>query len=250
MAPAVLSLTLAAGSAVADELVVLCPRGVQAPLAALADRFATDTSHRVRFRFGTTGAIARRAAEGEVADVVIVAARAVDELIARGIARSGTRVALGGVGVEIAVKSGTPLPDVSTPEALSRTLVAMPSLGYADPSRGGQGGTHFAAVVERLGLTEILRPRTRLFPEGLQALEAVAAGEVAVAAAPISEILPLSGLALAGPLPPPLRARLTYAAAMLRTSRSPDASRALLSFLASSAARSVLTRGGLDPDGS
>lgn len=155
---------------------------------------------------------------------------------------------LGGVGVGIAVKAGAPRPDVATADALRRALLAAPSIGYADPARGGQGGTHFASVVERLGLTEALRPRTRLFPEGLQALEGVAAGELALAAAPISEILPLSGLALAGPLPPPLQARLAYAAALLAGSRTPDGSRAFLSFLATPAARAILSRAGLEQD--
>ena len=180
--------------------------------------------------------------------MVITAARAIDDLLARGIARPDSRLALGSVGVGIAVKRGAALPDVSTPEALRDALLGAPSLGYADPARGGQGGTHFAAVIKRLGLTETLRARTRLFPEGLQALESVAAGEVALAAAPVSEILPLKGLALAGPLPPSLQARLSYAAALLATSRAPDEGRMLLTFLATPAARAILTRGGLEPE--
>jgi molybdate transport system substrate-binding protein len=230
----------------AAELTILCPRGVQAPLAKLAERFAAESGHRVHFVFGTAGGVARRAATGEAADVIITAVRALDDLIARGVASTGTRVDLGGVGVGLAVRAGTPRPDVSTPEALRHALLAVPSLGYADPALGGQGGTHFAGVIERLGLTEALRSRTRLFPEGLQALERVAAGEVAIAAAPISEILPLPGLALAGPLPAALQGRLSYAAALLAKSRAPDESRAFLAFLATPAARAVLARGGLE----
>ena len=249
IAGALLTLTLITTTpAVADELMVLCPRGVQAPLAALAERFGGDSGHRVRFAFGTAGAVARRAAEGEAADVVITSAAALGDLLERGVATAATRVDLGGVGVGIAVKAGGPRPDVATAEALAGVLLAASSIGYADPARGGQGGTHFASVVERLGLTEALRPRTRLFPEGLQALEGVAAGELALAAAPISEILPLSGLALAGPLPPPLQARLAYAAALLAGARTPDGSRAFLRFLATPAARAILTRAGLEQD--
>jgi molybdate transport system substrate-binding protein len=153
---------------------------------------------------------------------------------------------VGAVGVGIAVKAGSPRPDVSTPEALKATLLAAPSIGYADPARGGQGGTHFAKVIEQLGLTETLKARTRLFGEGLEALERVAAGEVALAAAPVSEIVPLSGLSLAGPLPPPLQARLAYAAALLARARSPEAGRAFLAALATPAAREILARGGVE----
>jgi molybdate transport system substrate-binding protein len=248
LARTLLALALTASPALADEIVVLCPRGVQAPLTALAAWFETGSGHRVRFAFGTAGATARRAAAGEAADVLVTGAAGLDELLARGTAVTGTRVALGRVGVGLAVKAGTPQPDVSTPEALRRALLAAPSLGYADPARGGQGGTHFASVVSRLELTETLRARTRLFPEGLQALEGVVAGEVAMAAAPISEILPLSGLALAGPLPPPLQARLAYAAALLSAARAPEAGRAWLAFLTTAAARAELSRGGIEAE--
>lgn len=239
-------LTLAAVSAAADEVLVLCPRGVQAPLSDIAERFRTEHGHRVRFLYGTAGAVARRATEAEPADVVITAAHGLDDLLARGVAAGGTRVSVGAVGVGIAVRAGGARPDVATPEALKAALLAAPSIGYADPARGGQGGTHFAKVIEQLGLTEALKPKTRLFPEGLQALEKVAAGEIALAAAPVSEILPLAGLSLAGPLPLSLQARLAYAAALLVRTKSPDAARAFLISLSTPAAREILARGGLE----
>jgi molybdate transport system substrate-binding protein len=244
---AALALTLAAVGAAAEDITVLCPRGVQAALITIAERFRADSGHRVTFTFGTAGAVARRAAARETADVVITAARGVDDLLARGVAVPGTRVNVGTVGVGIAVRAGGSRPDVSTPEALKAALLAAPSIGYADPARGGQGGTHFAKVVDELGLTAALRSKTRLFAEGLEALERVAAGEVALAAAPISEIVPLPGLSLAGPLPPSLQARLAYAAALLASSPAPEAARAFLAALASPAAREVLARGGVEP---
>ena len=239
-------LLAAAAVASADEITLLCPRGVQAPLAVIAERFGADSGHRVRFAYGTAGAIARRATEDEPADVVITAARGLDDLLARGVAVTGTRVSVGAVGVGIAVRAGTPTPDISTPEALKAALLAASSIGYADPARGGQGGTHFAKVIGQLGLAETLRPKTRLFPEGLEALERTAAGEVGLSAAPISEIVPLTGLALAGPLPPSLQARLAYAAALLVKAKSPEAARAFLAALATPGAREILARGGVD----
>ena len=246
LAAAIVLLLAAATAAAADEIVVLCPRGVQAPLNVIAERFRAESGHTVVFAYGTAGGIARRAAEAEPAEVVITSARGVDDLLARGVAVGGTRVSVGAVGVGIAVRAGGPKPDVSTPEALKAALQAAPSIGYADPARGGQGGTHFAKVIEQLGLTEALKAKTRLFPEGLEALQKVAAGEVAVAASPISEILPIAGLALAGPLPPSLQARLSYAAALLGKARTPGAARAFLATLATPGAREVLARGGLD----
>ena len=242
-----LVLTLVAfTTAAAGEITVLCPRGVQAPLAAIAERVRAEQGHHVRFTYGTAGAVARRATEGEPADIVITAARGLDDLLARGVAVGGTRVSVGAVGVGIAVRAGGTRPDVATPEALKAALLAAPSIGYADPARGGQGGTHLAKVIEQLGLTETLRAKTRLYPEGLEALERVAAGEVALAAAPVSEILPLAGLSLAGPLPPTLQARLAYAAALLAKTRTPEAARAFLAALGTPAAREILARGGVE----
>ncbi len=235
-----------AAVATADEITVLCPRGVQAPLTAIAERFGAGSGHRVRFVYGTAGAVARRATEGEPADIVITAARGLDDVLARGVAVAGTRVSVGAVGVGIAVRAGTPKPDVSTPEALKAALLAAPSIGYADPARGGQGGTHFAKVIEQLGLAETLRSKTRLFPEGLEALERTAAGDVGLSAAPVSEIVPLTGLTLAGPLPPSLQARLAYAAALLARAKSPEAARAFLAALATPASRETLARGGVE----
>lgn len=241
-----LVLCVATVSASADDVVVLCPRGVQAPLTVLAESVRTQTPHRVTLVFGTAGGIARRAAEGDAADVVITSARSLDDLLARGAAVAGSRVEVGRVGVGVAVRAGTAVPDVSTTEALRAALLAAPSLGYADPARGGQAGTHFATVVDRLGLSATLKDRTRLFPEGLEALERTATGEIALSVAPISEILPVPGLTLAGPLPPPLQARLAYAAALLTKTRAPDGARAFLTLLASPPARAVLARGGLE----
>jgi molybdate transport system substrate-binding protein len=246
LAAAVILVLAAATAAAADEIIVLCPRGVQAPLNVIAERFRAESGHSVKFAYGTAGGIARRAAEAEPADIVITSARGVDDLLARSVAVTGTRVSVGAVGVGIAVRAGGPRPDVATPEALKAALLAAPSIGYADPARGGQGGTHFAKVIEQLGLAETLKPKTRLFPEGLEALERVAAGEVGLAASPISEILPIPGLSLAGPLPPSLQAQLAYAAALLAKARTPGAARAFLATLATPGAREVLTRGGLE----
>jgi molybdate transport system substrate-binding protein len=239
---------LAAGplAAVAAEITVLCPRGVQAPVASVAEAFTRETGHAVRFVFGTAGGLQARAAGEPPADVVITSVLGVEVLGRRGAVAVGSRVDLGRVGVGVAVASTAAAPDVTTPERLRDTLLAAPSIGYADPARGGQGGIHFASVIERLGIAESVRGKTRLFPEGLAALQAVAAGELALAAAPISEIVATPGLRLAGPLPPSLQARLAYAAALLIRAPQPEAARAFLTFLGKPEARERFTAAGFD----
>jgi molybdate transport system substrate-binding protein len=233
-------------AAVAAEITAVCPRGTQAPVAAVAEAFTRETGHVVRLVFGTSGGLQARAAGEQPADVVITSVLGVETLARRGAAVVGSRVDLGRVGVGVAVASGATAPDIGTPEALRDALLAAPSIGYADPARGGQGGTHFASIIERLGITESLRGKTRLFPEGLDALHAVAAGQLALAAAPISEIIATPGLRLAGPLPPSLQARLAYAAVLLIRAPQPDAARAFLAFLGKPEARERFTAAGLD----
>jgi molybdate transport system substrate-binding protein len=239
-------LAVAPRTAIAAEITVLCPRGVQAPVTSVAEAFTRETGHAVRFVFGTAGGLQARAAGEQPADVVITSVLGVEVLGRRGAVAVGSRVDLGRVGVGVAVASAALVPDIATPEALREALLAAPSIGYADPARGGQGGIHFASVIERLGIADSVRGKTRLFPEGLAALQAVATGELALAAAPISEIIATPGLRLAGPLPPSLQARLAYAAALLIRAAQPDAARAFLTFLGKPEARKHFTAAGFE----
>lgn len=246
LAVALVPALLAAGASAA-EITVLCPRGVQHTVTALAEDFQRETGHRLWFSFGTAGGVQARAAGADAADVVIASAAGVGELARRGVVLADRPVTLGRVGVGVAVRAGGPVPDVSTPEALKQAILAARSLAYADPARGGQGGTHFAQVIGRLGIAEAVKPRTRLYPEGLQALEAIARGEHELGAAPVSEIVAMEGLALAGPLPPSLQRVLVYSAGVLARSREPDVARAFLAFLVSPAARERFKADGFEP---
>lgn len=233
--------------AAAAEITVLCPRGVQHAVGELADAFRRETAHQVRFAFGTAGGLHARAVGGEPADIVIVSSAGIDDLVRRGAVIAGTRADVGRVGVGVAARAGAPRPDVSTPEALTQALLAARSLAYADPAKGGQGGIHFARVVERLGIADAVRAKTVLFPEGLMALESIARGEHELGAAPISEIVAVKGLVLAGPLPTSLQNTLTYSAAVLIVSKAPDTARAFIAFLTGDQAKAVFRAAGFEP---
>jgi len=233
--------------AVSADLIVLCPRAVETAVGRTADDFHAQGGPRVEFVLGTAGDLSKRAAAGERADVVIGTTQGVEDIDRRGrVLVQGTRVELGRVGV--AVKAGAPRPDISTPEALRQTLLKAASLGYADPARGGTGGTHFAAVLERLGIAEAVRPKTRLYPQGVHALEAVARGEVELAITPISEIVVrVERLSLVSPLPGDLQRRLSYSAAVLAVSPSPDAAKAFVARLAGPGGRQRFMAAGFEP---
>jgi molybdate transport system substrate-binding protein len=244
---AFLSILISARGTVAAEIIVLCPRAVEPPLRAIAHEMSRERGVDVRFVLGTAGALAKRAADGERADVIIGTTARLAELERGGIVAPSTTAAIGDVGVGVAVRAGATAPDIATPEALTRTLLAAASLGYADPARGGTGGTHFARVLERLGIADAVRAKTRLFPQGVQALDALARGEIELAVTPISEIRAHDGIALVGGLPGDLQSRLSYAAAVLSSAAAPAAARTFVARLVSADARARFSAAGFDP---
>ena len=242
----VLAVLSAPARAAAAEITVLCPRGVQHVVAAVAEDFQKATRDSVWMSYGTTAGIAERALT-ETADVVIGSAAGLTELQVKGAVRTGTQVVLGSVGIGVAVPAGTPPPDVSTSAALRRAVLEAASLGFPDPAQGGQAGRHFNRVLESMNVAPLVRFKTTLFPDGLRALEALAKGQIALAVAPVSEIAAAAGVALAGPLPEDVQQVLVYVGAVMSRSGAPDVARAFLAHLTSAAARTRFKAGGIVP---
>ena len=158
---------------------------------------------------------------------------------------AGTRTDIARVGIGVAVKEGAPLPDIATPEAFKRTLLAVKSLVYVDPGRGATSGIHFASVLQRLGIAEAVKDKTLLWPGGFAA-EAVAKGQAELCVHQISEILPVAGVTLVGPLPKEFQKITTYSGGVTARSEHADAARALLAFLARPAFKAKFAAAGLD----
>jgi len=231
--------------ALAAEVRVLSAGAVRAIVTDLAEEFRRETGHTVALAFGTVGAIRQKLTAGESADVVIMSDVAIDEMTRQGAVIPGTRTDIARTGMGIAVREGAPKPDISTPEALTQTLRAARSLVYVDPAQGGTSGIHFAGVLERLGIAEAVKAKTRLVPGGYPA-ELVAKGEVELVAHQISEIVPVKGVALVGPLPKDLQKITTYSAGLAARSPVPEAARAFIAFLARPAFKSRFAAAGLD----
>ena len=229
----------------AAEITVLCPRALQQVVATAAQDFQRRTRHTVWLSYGTTDVIATRALTEE-ADVVIGSDSALTQLEARGTIRGGSRVAIGRVGLGVAVRAGMPVPDVTSERALRRTILQATSLGYADPAGGGQAA-HVTQLLETLTIAALVLPKTSVFPDGRRTLEALARDRVALVLAPISEIVGSEGVKLAGPLPEGLQQTLAYAAAVMSRSAAVDVASAFLSHLRSAGVREQLKAGGVEP---
>ena len=239
------AVVLTASPAHAAEIKALSAGAVRSIVTDLAESYQRETGNTVTFTFGTAGMIRQKLAAGEAADVVIVTDVGIDESIRQGVVAAGTRTDLGRTAMGIAVREGAPRPDIGTPEALRQTLLAVSSLVYTDPASGATSGTHFAGVLERLGIADAVKAKTRLVPGGYPA-ELVAKGEVELVAHQISEIVPVKGVLLVGPLPKELQKYTVYAAGVVARSGAPETARAFVTYLARPSFRPRFAAAGLD----
>ena len=238
-------LSLWAGRGEAAELQVLSAGAMRSIVTELAAAFEKETGNPVKLTFGTVGAIKAKLADGAPADVVIMTDEAMKEMARQGAVVEGSWTAIGRTGIGVAVRDGAPKPDIGSPEALKQTLLSTKSLVYIDPAQGGTSGIHFASVLQKLGIADAVKSKTTLVPGGYPA-ELVAKGDVEMVVHQISEIIPVKGVTLVGPLPKELQKITVYAAGVTVASASPPTSRVFVAFLARPAFKPKLAAAGLD----
>ncbi len=171
-------------------------------------------------RFGTVGALRDLVLAGARPRVVLLSDDAIARLGAASLVVPGTIRAIGRTGVALTTRAGAPLPDISTPEALRAALLATPSFAYADPARGATAGAHVGRLLDRLGIADAMRAKTRLVPFGVEGVTMAANGEVALAASQATEIIGRPGVALVGFLPDAVQLWTPYSAALIDGSQS------------------------------
>jgi len=186
---------------------------------------------------------ARRVAEGEAFDLVVLASDAIDKLIAGGHAVAGTRADLVHSGVAVAVRAGAPRPDIGSEAALRQAVLAAATIGHST----GPSGTALLRLFERWGLLETLRARIVQAPPGVPVGALVARGEVALGFQQLSELMHLPGIDLLGPMPAEVQINTTFSAALCSRASQPQAVRALLDWLRSPATAALKQRHGFEP---
>jgi len=243
----VLAVTMAVPTAPAraDELIVFSAGAVRAIVTELSEAFRQETGHAVALSFGTVGVTRGKIASGAPVDVVIMTDTAVDDVIREGGLVAGSRTDLARTGMGVGIRDGAPRPDISTPEAFKATLLAAKSLVYVDPAQGATSGIHFKSVLERLGIADAVRAKTQLVAGGYPA-EKVASGEAELVVHQISEIVPVKGVVMIGPLPADLQKVTVYSAGLAARSTHPEAARAFMAFLTRPAFKPKFAAAGLD----
>jgi molybdate transport system substrate-binding protein len=237
---------LGQAAANAAEVKVLAAVALASALDDLTPVFERTSGNKISTTYGLASDLKKRVLEGEAADVVILTGAAMDDLQKQGKLVSGSVVNVGGTEVSIAVLAGAPMPDISSIDAFKNALLSAKSIVYADPAKGGASGVYFARVLDRLGLAEQLRAKTILVP-GAQAAEVVAKGEAELGIAQASEIVPVTGARLVGPLPGEFASTTIYAAGTASGAKSPDGAKALIQFLTGQAAAPILKAKGFVP---
>ena len=234
-----------AGVTAAAEIRVFSAGAVRAIVAELAQAFQQETGNTVTLSFGTVGVTRGKLASAEPVDVVIMTDVAIDDVAKQGAVVAGSRADLARTGMGLGVREGAPKPDIATPEAFKHTLLSAKSIVYVDPAQGATSGIHFASVLDRLGIAAAVKGKTQLVPGGYPA-EKVATGEAAVVVHQISEIVPVKGVVLVGPLPPDLQKVTVYSAGLATRSAAPETARAFIAFLTRPAFKVKFAAAGLD----
>ena len=238
----------ASGAALAAEIRVMTSGGFTAAYNELVPAFERATGHQVLTAYGASmgsaaDSIPSRLARGEPVDVVILAAPALDSLLAQGRVAPGSRVDLVRSAIGLAVRAGAPRPDIRTVEALKRALLDAGSIAY---SASASGVYYETELVQRLGLAEQLLPKSRrILSERVGTV--VARGDAELGLQQVSELLPIQGIDYLGPLPAEVQRVTVFSAGVSATSREPAAARELIGFFTSAAAVPAIVRSGLEP---
>ena len=212
-------------------------------LAGLAARYQSLTGCEVRLESAGGVDVARRVSAGEAADVVVLAAKAIDELIQGGRLLADSRTDIMRSGIAIAVRAGADLPDISTESAVKQAVLAAPSISYST----GPSGVYLVGLFERWGIFTQIQPRIVQAPPGVPVGTLVARGDVALGFQQLSELMHLPGISVVGPMPPEIQSITTFSGAVATSSAQAAAARGLLAQMVAPEAAETIRRQGMEP---
>jgi molybdate transport system substrate-binding protein len=227
-----------AAAASIDVLSTLALRGV---LVEIAEEFNALTGLSFTATYKSTNMALSLIAQGAIADMAILTREAIDRLMRDGIVVDGSAADLAQSGVGIAVRAGAPKPDIGTVAALRRALLEAKSIAF---SRLGASGMHFGQLIEQLGIADEVRRKAHISDSYVG--EVTARGEAEMAVQQISELMPVAGIDIVGPLPDEMQKISVFTAGIFRAARSPGGAEKLISYLADPRLGPVLIRKGLE----
>jgi molybdate transport system substrate-binding protein len=225
---------------------VFCARSMHVVVTALARRFEAGSGAAPEIVFEPMGALQARLAAGETADVLILAAPAIDALLTSGALVSGSCAAIARAPIGMAIREGAPAPDISTAKAFKSALTAARAIALSDPAVGGSAGIYLRELFGHIGLSEVVAAKTVAQESGAAAADAVGRGDADLAMTFIPELLQGNGIRVLGPLPSPYGHATAYAAGVSARSSFPDAARAFIAVLTARDAASIWAAAGFE----
>jgi molybdate transport system substrate-binding protein len=237
------SALLFSGMGSAAEIHVLSTQATQEAYLELVAQFEKASGHKVKSVFTGTLNVQKRLAEGEAYDLIIMAGPAIDEQIKLGKALAGSRVDIAQSGTGLAVRKGAAKPDISSVDALKKTLLAVKSIGYST----GPSGLYMLSVFEKLGIADQVKGKLKQTPSGVFVGSLIAGGEAEVGFQQISELVHFAGIDYVGPLPGELQRMTVFSAGLHANAKQADAARTLVAFITAPAAAPVIRKHGLEP---
>ena len=236
------------GLADAAEIKVLSAAGMRPVMEDLRPKFERATGHKLTIAFAAASVIVKRIQDGETGDVVITP-WSIETLAKDGKVMAGSMTVIARVGLGVAVRKGAPKPDISSPEAFKSMLLAAKSITYLNPAQDGESGFLFARVLDRLGIATEMKSKT-VIPKTTGAVGGVVVNgdaEIAVLAVQHIQFISGVGIELVGPLPKDLQETMVFSGAIMIGARNTEASKALLDYLRTPEATTVMKAKGMDP---
>lgn len=227
----------------AAELQILAGGGMMAPLKELGAQFESASGHKIVFRFGTTPELIKLATSGDAFDLAVVPREVFKDAAAQSQLMPGPTTDIARVGLGVAIRSGAPKPDISSPEALKQTLLTAQSVATIPASAAG---AQVLRLFERLGISEAMKAKTKAQPGPAQVVQAVANGEAELGVF-LANVLTAPGLDLLGPFPAELQQEVIFTAGIAAQTERADAAKAFITYLTTPAAIALIKAKGMNP---
>ena len=222
---------------------VICTNGVKTLLLDLMPAFERKGGIMPNITWGATASLVKELEAGAAADLAILTAESIDDLIRKGTVVAGSRIDLASSGIGLAVRKGGKKPDIGSPDALKAALLAAKSVSH---SKSGMSGIYFPTVLARLGIADQMKGKIVMPEPGTPVGEVIARGDAEIGVQQISELLPVAGVEIIGPLPASLQKITTFSAGILVAAKDADAAKAYVKFVTAEAGP-LLRQKGLEP---
>jgi molybdate transport system substrate-binding protein len=229
------------------DLKVLSGIAMQPVVEDLGPKFERATGHKLVVTFANLGGAVKRVQDGETADVLIIPRSGIEGFVKDGRVAAGNVTVIAHSSMGVAVRKGAPKPDISSPEAFKRALLAAKSITYANPATGAASGQYFVTMLDRMGIANEMKLKTVLLSKPGQSPLLVANGEVELVMNQIQELIPVSGIEVVGPFPRDLQMNIVFSAAIMTGAKYPEVSRQLIEFLRTPEAVAVIRTKGMEP---